>query len=53
MANKTFNSEKVIQKQVCDKCNQTIKVIRVMDKGKNKLGKQCECGLFVGNTKID
>lgn len=53
MANKTFNSEKVIQKQVCNKCGKPIKVIRIMGKGKNKLGKQCECGLYVGDKKID
>ena len=52
MANKTFNSEKVVQKNTCQKCNQTIRVIRVMGKGKTKLGKECGCGLFVGNENI-
>jgi len=52
MANKTFNSEKVIQKQTCSKCSQTVKTIRVMGRGKAKLARECGCGLFVRNEKI-
>ena len=52
MANKTFNSNKVVQKQVCNKCNQTIKSIRVAGKGKGKIAKECGCGLFIGDEKI-
>ncbi len=52
MANKTFNSEKVVQKQTCDKCNQTIKMLRVAGKGKSKIAKMCNCGTFIGNEKI-
>ncbi len=52
MANKTFNSEKVVQKQTCDKCGQTIKNVRIAGKGKARMGRECSCGLFVGNEKI-
>jgi len=52
MANKTFNSEKVVQKKVCEKCGQTIKFVRVMGRGKTKIGRECNCGLFVGDEKI-
>jgi len=53
MANKTFNKDKVVQKQTCDKCNQTIKILRVAGSGKAKIGKMCDCGIYVGNEKID
>jgi len=53
MANKTFNSEKVIQKQICNKCNQTIKFVRFITKGKAKAAKECGCGLFIGNKKFE
>jgi 6-phosphofructokinase len=52
MANKTFNSEKVVQKRVCNKCNQTIKFIRVMGRGKSRIANECACGLFIGDKKI-
>lgn len=45
--------EKIVQHKTCEKCNQIIKPVGFMRKGKMKSAKQCGCGVFIGNEKVD
>lgn len=45
--------EKKTQHKICDKCNQIIKHLNYMRKGKMKSARECGCGIFIGNEKIE
>lgn len=44
--------EKASQLKTCDACDQLIKAVTFMKKGKMKNAKECGCGIFVGNKKV-
>jgi len=44
--------EKVTKQDSCKKCGKVIKNVRVIGRGKTKVAKMCDCGVFIGNEKI-
>jgi len=44
--------EEEIKQNLCGICQKPLKLIKIIQNGKTKSGKTCDCGLFVGNKKI-
>lgn len=44
--------DKKTQQNICSVCNKPIKPFSIMINSKTKMAKQCDCGLFIGNKKI-
>ncbi len=45
--------DKKTQQNICNTCKKPIKAIGIVIKNKTKMARQCDCGLFIGNKKID